>query len=103
MGARCRFSDRGRGASSSDLHGNQGLWPRVPCICREAKAGVRGQLMSDRSFLSWPFLEEKHSVLHDRVEAWAKANTALLHGEDESSAAAALAVRRLVSAMGKEG
>jgi len=59
--------------------------------------------MADRSFLSWPFLEEKHSVLHDRVEAWAKANAAIMHGEDESSAAAAKVVRRLVAEMGKEG
>jgi acyl-CoA dehydrogenase len=59
--------------------------------------------MADRSFLSWPFLEEKHAALYDRVEAWAKAHAAIMHGKDESSAAAAAVVRRLVAEMGKEG
>ncbi len=59
--------------------------------------------MADRTFLSWPFLEEKHSALYDRVEAWAKAHASIMHGEDESSAAAAKVVRNLVAEMGKAG
>jgi acyl-CoA dehydrogenase len=59
--------------------------------------------MADRSFLTWPFLEEKHAALYDRVEAWAKAHAAIMHGPDESSASAAKVVRNLVAEMGKEG
>ncbi len=59
--------------------------------------------MADRSFLSWPFLEEKHSALYDHVEAWAKAHASIMHGEDESSATAAKVVRNLVAEMGKDG
>ena len=40
--------------------------------------------MADRSFLSWPFLEEKHTALYDRVEAWAKAHAGIMHGEDDA-------------------
>jgi acyl-CoA dehydrogenase len=59
--------------------------------------------MSDRSFLSWPFLEPWHQDLHDRVDAWAAANVKGLSGGGESSAAAAATVRRLAAAMGKAG
>jgi acyl-CoA dehydrogenase len=59
--------------------------------------------MADRSFLSWPFLEQRHQELHDRVEAWAVANTAMLSGDNETSAAAAATVRLLVLEMGKAG
>lgn len=59
--------------------------------------------MADRSFLDWPFLEHKHRVLHDRVDAWATANARLLHSDDESSAGAAATVRRIVAAMGSDG
>ncbi len=59
--------------------------------------------MADRTFLSWPFLEEKHGALYERVEAWAKAHASIMHGPDESSAAAATIVRRLVGEMGSEG
>ena len=59
--------------------------------------------MADRSFLTWPFLEEKHAALYDRVEAWAKAHASIMHGEDESSAAAAKVVRNLVAEMGRDG
>jgi acyl-CoA dehydrogenase len=59
--------------------------------------------MADRSFLTWPFLEPRHRELYDRVEAWASANTALMHCEEETTAAASATVRRLVVAMGKDG
>lgn len=59
--------------------------------------------MADRSFLSWPFLEPRHQDLYDSVDAWASANQAILHGEDESSAAAAETVRRIVAELGKSG
>ncbi len=59
--------------------------------------------MADRSFLSWPFFEERHTALYDHVEAWAKAHAAIMHGKDESSATAAAVVRNLVAAMGEDG
>lgn len=59
--------------------------------------------MADRSFLSWPFLEDRHTALYDHVEAWAKAHASIMHGDDDSSAAAAAVVRSLVAAMGKDG
>ena len=59
--------------------------------------------MADRSFLSWPFLEQRHQELHDRVEAWAVANVARLSGDDETSAAAAATVRLLVARDGQGG
>jgi len=59
--------------------------------------------MSDRSFLSWPFLEQRHVDLFERVEAWASAHASIMHGEDDSGATAGRVVRRLVAEMGKEG
>ena len=59
--------------------------------------------MADRSFLAWPFLEPQHRALHDRVEAWAVANTVLLDEEAGTSAAAAAHVRKLAAAMGQDG
>ncbi len=59
--------------------------------------------MSDRSFLAWPFLDDAHRALHDRVDAWSTANADLLHGADESSAGAAATVQRIAAAMGSEG
>ena len=59
--------------------------------------------MADRSFLTWPFLEPRHQELYDSVDAWAWANHAILHGEDESSAAAATTVRRIVAELGNSG
>lgn len=59
--------------------------------------------MSDRSFLDWPFLDASHRALHDRVEAWATANAALLGEDAHSTAAAGALVRKLAAAMGDDG
>lgn len=59
--------------------------------------------MSDRSFLGWPFLDPVHRALHDRVDEWAAAHLTDGGLHDDSSAAAAQAVRKLVSAMGEAG
>jgi acyl-CoA dehydrogenase len=59
--------------------------------------------MADRSFLSWPFLAPAHRELHDRVDAWASANAALLEGASGTSAEAAATVQRIVAAMGEDG
>lgn len=57
--------------------------------------------MSDRSFLSWPFLEARHRDLHDRVDAWARDHVEALSEQGETSEVAAATVRRLVAAMGE--
>ena len=59
--------------------------------------------MADRSFLAWPFLETAHRDLHERVDNWAADHAAIIGANDESSAAAAATVRRLVAAMGDAG
>jgi acyl-CoA dehydrogenase len=59
--------------------------------------------MADRSFLSWPFLSQRHQELYDRVEAWAVANVSRLIGDGETSAAAAATVRLMVAEMGNAG
>ena len=59
--------------------------------------------MSDRSFLSWPFLDPVHRELHDRVDAWAAEHASAEGEHEETSAAAAATVRRLVAAMGDAG
>ncbi|HMO45944.1 MAG TPA: acyl-CoA dehydrogenase family protein [Rubrivivax sp.] len=59
--------------------------------------------MSDRSFLSWPFLDPAHRALHDRVDEWAAGHLGDADLHAESSDAVAQAVRRLVAAMGEAG
>src|SRR5664280_242684 len=103
MGARRRFRHRGRSPGAGDLHADQRLRPGVSRLRCQAEARLRGGLMADRSFLSWPFLEQRHQELHDRVEAWAVANIARLSVDDDTSAAAAATVRLLVIEMGKAG
>jgi hypothetical protein len=44
MGDGRRRGDRGRGAGAGDLHDDAGLPPRLPRLCREAEAAVRGRL-----------------------------------------------------------
>ena len=59
--------------------------------------------MADRSFLEWPFFGPEHRALADRLEAWAKDSVPALahHGEDSDSVY--VAVRELVTALGKAG
>lgn len=54
--------------------------------------------MADRSFLSWPFFEDRHRDLTDTLETWARANLA---GNDHSDTDAAC--RSLVAALGQAG
>lgn len=54
--------------------------------------------MSDRSFLEWPFFEERHRALARELDDWAAANVAGLHGHDVDAAC-----RQLVRRLGEGG
>ncbi len=53
--------------------------------------------MSDESFLSWPFFEERHRVLAAALEAWAGAHLPVDHGDVDA------ACRGLVTSLGAGG
>ena len=41
-----------------------------------------GKTMSDKSYLQWPFFDQKHRQLESRLDAWASANIAQNHSDD---------------------
>ncbi len=53
--------------------------------------------MPDRSFLSWPFFEDRHRALAETLEAWAAAHLPVDHGDVDA------ACRGLVEALGAGG
>ncbi|WP_027052573.1 acyl-CoA dehydrogenase family protein [Mesorhizobium erdmanii] len=53
--------------------------------------------MPDRSFLSWPFLEDRHRELAERLEAWCATNLPVDHHDVDS------ACRALVQKLGRDG
>lgn len=53
--------------------------------------------MSDRSFLNWPFFEERHRDLSAALEAWALANLPVDHGDVDA------ACKGLVASLGAAG
>jgi acyl-CoA dehydrogenase len=53
--------------------------------------------MADRSFLSWPFFEDRHRDLAARLEDWCAANLPVDHSDVDA------ACRGLVRALGREG
>ncbi|MFC3723673.1 acyl-CoA dehydrogenase family protein [Neoaquamicrobium sediminum] len=53
--------------------------------------------MADRSFLSWPFFEDRHREHAERLEAWSTANLPVDHSDVDA------ACRRLVGALGDAG
>jgi len=55
--------------------------------------------MTDRTYLSWPFLEDRHRALADEIDRWAMAN---VEGA-RSAADEDTACRTLVSALGRDG
>jgi acyl-CoA dehydrogenase len=59
--------------------------------------------MADRSFLSWPFLEQNHREFAAALEAWAVAHVAELVPPDAHGPGMDAAARRLVRALGKAG
>ncbi len=54
--------------------------------------------MSDRSFLSWPFFEDKHRVLANELDVWAKSHLSAIDHSDTDAAC-----RQLVSMLGEAG
>ncbi len=55
--------------------------------------------MTDKSFLDWPFFEDRHRRLADDVEAWARANVSGLANHHDVDGSC----RRLVAALGRAG
>ena len=53
--------------------------------------------MSDVSFLSWPFFEDRHRALAAALEDWCAANLPVAHGDVDA------ACRGLVAALGRDG
>src|SRR6516162_2073199 len=54
--------------------------------------------MSDKSYLDWPFFEDRHRKLERELDAWAAANIDDHHGSD-----VATACRSLVARLGAAG
>ena len=53
--------------------------------------------MPDRSFLSWPFFEDRHRAWADRLEAWCATNLPVDHHDVDA------ACRELVAMLGRDG
>jgi len=53
--------------------------------------------MADKSFLNWPFLEDKHRALSEKLEAWCDANLPVDHTDVDA------ACIKLVAALGEAG
>ena len=53
--------------------------------------------MPDRSFLNWPFFEERHRDLAERLEAWCQKSLPVDHHDVDA------ACRELVARLGKDG
>ena len=54
--------------------------------------------MLDRSFLRWPFFEERHRTLADQLETWAAQHCARVDHRDVDAAC-----RELVRNLGRDG
>jgi acyl-CoA dehydrogenase len=54
-------------------------------------------MIMDRSFLNWPFFEDRHRQLAERLDAWCTANLPAAHEDVDA------ACRALVAALGQEG
>ncbi len=53
--------------------------------------------MADRSFLNWPFFEDRHRGLAAEIEAWCEANLPAAHGDADA------ACIELVGKLGRDG
>jgi acyl-CoA dehydrogenase len=53
--------------------------------------------MADRSFLAWPFFEDRHRAHAEKLEAWCEANLPVDHSNVDD------ACRKLVASLGKAG
>tara|TARA_B110000238_G_scaffold72880_1_gene80248 strand:- start:1418 stop:2584 length:1167 start_codon:yes stop_codon:yes gene_type:complete len=54
--------------------------------------------MADRSFLTWPFFEDRHRILANKLDAWAEANLSKINHDDTD-----IATRALVQMLGDAG
>ncbi|WP_374582160.1 acyl-CoA dehydrogenase family protein [Pseudoduganella sp.] len=59
--------------------------------------------MADKSYLDWPFFEQRHAALERELDAWAAANVRDDHGEGHDTAAVDAQCRKLVRALGDAG
>jgi acyl-CoA dehydrogenase len=53
--------------------------------------------MPDRSFLTWPFFEQRHRALATAIEQWCRSNLPVGHGDVDT------ACRTLVAKLGRDG
>ncbi len=53
--------------------------------------------MADRSFLAWPFFDDRHRAWAERLESWAADNLPVAHGDVDA------ACRELVARLGQDG
>jgi acyl-CoA dehydrogenase len=53
--------------------------------------------MADRSFLTWPFFDDRHRALAENIERWCAANLPVDHGDVDD------ACRGLVQKLGRDG
>jgi acyl-CoA dehydrogenase len=53
--------------------------------------------MTDKSFLSWPFFEDRHRAFHAALETWCEANLPVDHSDLDA------ACRDLVARLGRDG
>jgi acyl-CoA dehydrogenase len=53
--------------------------------------------MADRSFLSWPFFEDRHRLLAEQLDAWCTKNLPIDHHDVDA------ACRELVAKLGRDG
>jgi len=70
--------------------------PRTPAGYFETKIG-KGSGVPDRSFLDWPFFEDRHRAAAAALEAWCAASLPVDHGDVDA------ACRGLVAALGAGG
>lgn len=47
--------------------------------------------MSDRSFLDWPFFDDRHRALSETLEAWCRTNLPVEHGDTDAACKALVA------------
>src|SRR5579883_963875 len=92
-----RSGDRGGSAGAGDLHADQRLRARLSRLRRQAETGLRGRLVADKSFLSWPFFADRHRALAETIERWSAANLPVAHRDVDA------ACRDLVARLGRDG
>src|SRR5262245_4928070 len=61
------------------------------CVAK-AKIDPRGHLMADRSFLAWPFFDDHHRDLAEKLDSWCATNLPVAH-DDVDTACRSLVTR----------